>query len=128
MKARRADAPSKAFAAEFLREIARNAAKPAADPVQRARDLHLVADCIEGRVRWAKGGYYTAHQLRQIHLAARMIDNRPHGQSVKVATNNWIRNLSGICKADTEQAERRLRRAILDARTLRQKARTIDTK
>lgn len=79
---RTTEAPSKATAAGFLRTIAQQVNQPVADDVTRARDLQLIADCIEGRTRWRKGSAFTWEQERQIARGVVLIQRRPPKMTV----------------------------------------------
>jgi hypothetical protein len=86
--------PSKIEAAEFLRDLARNAGKPLADGKQRAADLRLIADLIEGKVKWRKVGKHLWKMRIRINHAAMMVDRRPAGTSISDALDMWAHKIA----------------------------------
>jgi hypothetical protein len=111
-----ANAPSKAEAVAFLRDIAQKAHLEVSDPIERGKDLRLIADCIQGLLRWRKGGDLSFHKMQLIHQAARWIDRRPAHLSVKAATSIQVEQLAPRFEAYTESARRLLRSKITEAR------------
>lgn len=78
---------SRIVAAEFLRELARNVNVPCDVPEQRAADLRLLADCIEGKVVWRRQNelQHTFAESQRYNLAAYAVEHRAPGVSVEVA-------------------------------------------
>ena len=92
----RNDAPSRIVAADFLRQLARDIGRPLKiDPQQRAADFRLIADCIEGKVKWAKSGAHSMHERQKIYIHARLVESRrPAGMSVGMALDLHAKNLA----------------------------------
>jgi len=115
--------PSKVIAAEFLRHIARDAGLPVADREQRAADLRLVADCIEGKAKWARGGEHSFYWRQQINMAADMVDHRNPGEPVGVALDRWASALAKRMGRAGPDEEQKLRDHIAASRKRQAKAR-----
>ncbi len=112
---------TKVVAAEFLRTLAIKAHLPVGDPVARAADLRLLADCIEGKVRWKKGAKRSFSQRRQIGQAAQAIELRASGVSVKAALSDQVTRLAALFGENTEQQQLALRGEIETLRKLQRK-------
>jgi hypothetical protein len=106
-------APSKAVAAQFLRafadKIAAHPGKPLKDPAQLAVDLRLVANCIEGRLRWTKGGKRTYAQTMRMGMAVSEIENRPSTVLVKAAVSRQVEVLCREWQLTTEAQRKEIR-------------------
>jgi hypothetical protein len=115
-------APSRIVAAEFLRALARDAALPCRIPEQRAADLRLIADCIEGRVKWAKPLAHAFREQQEINFAAFQVERRPEGELVNNALDRWARWLAPRIGLRGPDAEETARGWIADARKRQRKA------
>jgi hypothetical protein len=112
---------SRIGAAEFLRELARNVNVHCGVPEQRAADLRLIADCIEGKVAWRRQNelQHTYAESQRYNLAAYAVEHRAPGVSVEAALEAQARITAAelhIAHLDTviryiKQARRRQRAA-----------------
>jgi hypothetical protein len=113
--------PSRIVAAEFLRELARNVNVPCGAPEQRAADLRLLADCIEGKVAWRRQNelQHTFAESQRYNLAAYAVEHREPGISLGAALDAQAQRTAAelhIAHVETvrryiEQARRRERAA-----------------
>lgn len=87
---------SKADAAGFLRVLAQNVGKrvPKSYQITRARELQLIANCIEGKIRWKKGSAFTWQEERDIALALVVIEQRPSDMTLKTAVDKHAERLA----------------------------------
>lgn len=84
----------------------------------RARDLQLIADCIEGRIRWRKGSGFTWEQERRIAMAVDLVERRPQGMAVVTAAQ-----AHALAIAKDFGLQRDVRRIVNRILTLRRAAR-----
>ena len=75
-------APSKDAAAWYLRRLALT---EAGITPETARRLELLADCIEGKVRWARGHAFPFRWRQHLWFRATMVERRPRGETVAQA-------------------------------------------
>ena len=117
----RSDAPSMMVAANFLRDIAKRVGQKVADPKTRAADLRLIADCIEGNVKWRKSPKHPFDVKLLINLAAYRVEHRQPGRSVDSALDVQARLLAKHLGRSSAEAEQELRSDIAQARRVRRR-------
>jgi hypothetical protein len=117
MKRAKLTGPTKPVAAGFLRALADGVNVRCDVPEQRAADLRLIADCIEGRARWGKPRKHSIEQQQQINLAACQVEfMRPPGVSISAALDVAAKQLAvRLCLRGPDEDEK-ARALIVEAR------------
>ena len=114
--------PVKTVAAAFLRDLARDVGLPIADPRQRADDLRLIANCIEGKVSWGKPLKHSWDRRNRINRAAWVVEHRPAGTAVSESLKACAKSLAREFGMGGRDDEEKVRDWIAEARKRERKA------